>query len=91
MTDTRISMIRKRLEAAFQPQALEILDESHRHAGHPGARDGRGHFDMLIVADAFSGKTPLERHKMVYEALGDLMHSDIHALSLQAKAPGETR
>jgi len=83
----RVSAIRSRLEAAFAPEVLEITDESHLHAGHPGARDGRGHFRVRIVSKKFAGTNPLERHRMVYEALGDLMRTDIHALSLTAHPP----
>lgn len=83
----RISAMRARLEAAFAPEELEIIDESHLHVGHPGARDGRGHFKVRIVSDSFTGTTPLDRHRMIYEALGDLMKTDIHALSLIAHPP----
>jgi len=83
----RVSAIRSRLEAAFSPDELEITDESWQHVGHPGARDGRGHFHVRIVSKRFAGTNPLERHRMVYEALGDLMKTDIHALSLTAHPP----
>ncbi|HEX6996022.1 MAG TPA: BolA family protein [Gammaproteobacteria bacterium] len=84
----RVSAIRSRLEAAFEPDVLEISDESRLHAGHAGARDGRGHFRVHIVSKKFAGTSPLERHRMVYEALEDLMKTDIHALSLTAHPPG---
>jgi len=87
MSRDRISAIRSRLEAAFLPEELDIVDESHLHVGHPGARDGRGHFKVRIVSKRFAGTNPLERHRMVYEALGDLMKTDIHALSLIAHPP----
>lgn len=83
----RVSEIRSRLETAFSPEELEIRDESRKHIGHPGARDGRGHFHVHIVSQRFVGTSPLERHRMVYEALGDLMQTDIHALSLTAQPP----
>ena len=86
---TRVDQIRAALQAAFAPQHLVIEDESDRHAGHAGAASGRGHFRVEIVAGAFAGQPPLARHRQVYEALGDLMQSDIHALSIQARAPGE--
>jgi BolA protein len=80
----RISAIRAKLVEAFDPDEIDIVDESHLHAGHPGARDGRGHFRVRLVSRRFAGTKPLERHRMVYEALGGLMQSDIHALSLIA-------
>jgi len=86
---TRVERIRAALEAAFAPSRLEVEDDSHRHAGHPGARDGRGHFNVLIVSPAFAGKAPLARHRAVYAALGDMMQTDIHALSIQARTPAE--
>lgn len=87
MSEDRISRMRARLEAALAPEQLEIHDESHKHVGHAGARDGRGHFSCTIVSAAFAGKLPLERHRMVYEALDDLMLTDIHALSIRALTP----
>jgi len=89
MSEDRISRMRARLEAALAPESLEIRDDSHLHAGHPGAKDGRGHFNVYIVSTKFAGVNPLERHRLVYEALGDMMQTDIHALSMQARAPGE--
>lgn len=85
----RAGQIRAALTAAFAPQHLVIEDESHRHAGHAGAATGRGHFRVEIVSAAFAGLPPLARHRQVYAALGALMQTDIHALSLQARAPGE--
>lgn len=87
MTAERIAVIRAKLEREFAPEELEIVDESHLHAGHPGARDGRGHFRVRLVSDRFRGTKPLERHRMVYVALGDLLNTDIHALSLIALPP----
>jgi BolA protein len=86
----RIDRIRQRLEQQFAPAALEVIDESHRHAGHPGARSGKGHFRVRIVASAFAGLPALRRHQLVYESLDELMTQDIHALSIEALAPGET-
>jgi BolA protein len=83
-------MIRARLEAALAPQTLEIIDDSHLHAGHAGAKDGRGHFSVRIISQRFAGTNPLERHRMVYEALGSLMDTDIHALHLTALCPNQT-
>jgi BolA family transcriptional regulator, general stress-responsive regulator len=85
----RIALIRERLTAALAPQRLEIVDESHKHAGHPGARGGGGHFKVLIVSESFADKGLLQRHRMVFDALGGAMHSEIHALSIQAYTPNE--
>ena len=85
----RIDMIREKLTAALSPDQLDIIDESHLHAGHPGARGGGGHFNVTIVSTAFEGENLLARHRMVYDALGDAMKSEIHALSIKAKTPGE--
>jgi BolA protein len=82
-------MIRRQLTAALNPTELDIEDESHRHAGHAGARDGRGHFRVRIVSAAFTGKSALARHRAVYAALGDLMQTDIHALAIDARTPEE--
>lgn len=89
MTSQRVAIIRQRLEAAFQPLELEIVDDSHRHAGHAGARDGRGHFNVRLVSAAFTGKRQVERHKLVYAVLGTLMQTDIHALGLAALSPDD--
>lgn len=86
---TRVERIRERLVAALAPSDLAIEDESHRHAGHAGARDGRGHFRVRVVSDAFRGQAPLARHRAVYAALGELMQSDIHALAIDARTPEE--
>ena len=85
----RVELIRRQLSAALSPTELDIEDESHRHAGHAGARDGRGHFRVRIVSQAFAGKSALARHRAVYAALGDLMQTDIHALAIDARAPEE--
>jgi BolA protein len=88
MTSERVALIRSRLEEAFSPESLEIVDDSHRHAGHAGAQDGRGHFSVHIVSSRFAGTKTLERHRMIYAALGSLMQTDIHALSVTARSPG---
>jgi BolA family transcriptional regulator, general stress-responsive regulator len=75
--------------AALAPESVEILDESGLHVGHAGARDGGGHYQLIIVSVAFSGKALQVRHRMVYDALGTLMHKDIHALAIKAYAPDE--
>ena len=85
----RVESIRRRLTAALAPTALDIEDESHRHAGHAGARDGRGHFRVRIVSAAFEGQSAIARHRAVYAALGDLMQTDIHALAIEARTPEE--
>ena len=86
---SRVERIRVALQAALAPSRLVVTDDSHKHAGHEGARDGRGHFDVQIVSQAFAGRSPLARHRMVYAALGRMMETDIHALSIQARTPGE--
>jgi BolA protein len=87
----RLDRIRAALERALSPQALAIEDESHHHVGHAGAATGRGHFAVRVVSDAFAGKPLIQRHRLVYAALGDLMQTDIHALSIQALTPDEAR
>lgn len=90
MTAERVALIRSRLEAAFEPDELEVVDDSRRHAGHPGARDGRGHFNVRIRSRRFAGKRTVERHRMIYSALGSLMQTDIHALGLVALSPADS-
>ena len=87
--EDRVPAIRAALEAAFGPEALEVVDESHLHAGHAGARDGRGHFRVRIVSPGVAGRLPLARHRAVYAALGEMMTTDIHALSIDARTPEE--
>jgi BolA protein len=82
-----VELLRERL-ASLKPLTLVIEDESHRHAGHAGAKEG-GHYDLQIVAEAFTGKNTVARHRMIYAATGDLMRCGIHALSIRAMAPGE--
>ena len=84
--------IRSRLTHALQPEALELTDRSALHAGHAGAAPGGNtHWHLVIVSPAFSGKSTVARHRMVYEAIGDLMSRPIHALEIDARAPGERR
>ena len=90
MNAERIALIRSRLQAAFEPDELEIVDDSHRHAGHAGARDGRGHFNVRIRSQHFSGRKTVERHRMIYAALGSLMQTDIHALGVIALSPDDS-
>lgn len=89
MNPERVDLIRGRLEQRFAPLELEVQDDSAAHQGHAGARDGRGHYSVRIVSPAFTGQARLERHRMVYAALGELMQQDIHALSIAALAPDE--
>lgn len=86
MSENRVLKIRARLIAEFAPTELEVIDESHKHAGHAGARDGRGHFKVRIVSAKFTGRKPIERHRMVFAALDSMLKTDIHALSVQAAA-----
>lgn len=84
-----IDIIRSRL-SALEPLELEITDDSHRHAGHAGARAGGGHFELRIVSVAFSGQNTLARHRSIHALLADLMPSRIHALAISARAPEES-
>ena len=88
MSATRLQKIENRLRSVFTPTELSVEDDSHLHAGHEGARDGKGHFRVFIVADAFAGKPTIQRHRLIYSALAELMQSDIHALSIDARPPG---
>lgn len=87
MNEARIEEIRRRIESALNPTELKIVDESHKHVGHAGARDGRGHFQVRVISSCFAGLRPLQRHRLVYQAVGDLMDTDIHALTIEASAP----
>ena len=81
-----------RLEAALQalePLRVDVVDDSHKHVGHEGARDGRGHYSVVVVSAAFAGKAPVARHRLVYAAVGDLLQTDIHALAVKALTPEE--
>jgi len=89
MNTDRLAMIRSRLTQALQPTSLEIIDESARHAGHAGAASGGGHFIVHIVSGVFQDKNLIQRHRMVYDAVGNMMHTQIHALSIQANTPQE--
>ncbi len=85
----RPALIRQRLSEALTPEQLEVIDESHLHVGHPGAADGRGHFRVRIVSPLFHGLPRLARHRRVYRALGELMKTDIHALTIEALSEHE--
>lgn len=87
--EDRPAKIRKELEERLDPTELLIKDQSHLHAGHEGAKDGRGHFNVTIVSEAFKGLNRIQRHRMVYDALTQLLQTDIHALRIKAFTPGE--
>lgn len=89
--ESRIERLRAALAVAFPDASVDLVDESHLHAGHAGARSGRGHFRLAITCEAFAGLTPLARHRKVFGALDALMASDIHALSIDAKTPAERK
>jgi BolA protein len=84
-------VITEKLSTAFTPQSVEVLDESHQHAGHAGHREGgETHFRVYIVAEAFRGKSRLERHRMINETLASELKGGVHALAIRASAPGES-
>lgn len=85
---TVAATMRDRL-AELSPESVEILDESGAHVGHAGAKDGGGHYQLIIVSQAFAQQPLQARHRMVYAALGSLMHREIHALAIKAYAPDE--
>lgn len=86
--EQRPAAIQEKLVRAFSPSEIEVVDDSHKHAGHASA-GGAGHFTVQLVSPAFSGKSTVERHRMVYAALAELMPEHIHALSIRASAPAE--
>lgn len=81
--------IKQRLNDAFQPELIEIIDDSAAHAGHAGAQRGGGHFNVTIVAKSFEGQSLIKRHQAIYQALGDMMAGEIHALGINALTPSE--
>ena len=85
----RVKTITEKLELALAPEHLEITDDSHLHAGHAGAAGGGGHFSVKIVSSRFRGCSTLARHRQVYQAVGDMMPGEIHALSIRARTPEE--
>ena len=89
MTASRVENIELLLRQAFAPSELQVRDQSHLHEGHAGARDGKGHFAVTIVSEHFSGLNRIARHRMVYDALGEFMKSEIHALRINALTPAE--
>ena len=87
MNTARVAKIEAILTDAFSPSHLLVKDQSHLHAGHAGAQEGLGHYEVKIVSSAFAGLRPLARHRLIYDALGTLMETDIHALKIDATAP----
>ena len=85
-----IDLIKSLLTESLSPAQLEIADNSQAHAGHAGAQSGGGHYHVRIVADAFTGKSLVQRHQLIYKALGDLMKHEIHALGIEAFSPSES-
>ena len=80
----------RRLDSALSPTRVELVDESEKHRGHGGYNpEGESHFSLEIESEAFTGKSRVERQRMIYKALGDLMRERVHALSIKARAPGE--
>jgi BolA protein len=88
MPSIKVAEIRLALERELTPLSLEIIDDSAKHAGHAGAREG-GHFRVVLVAEAFKGRSQLERHRLVYAAVAPLMGQGVHALSIVARTPDE--
>lgn len=82
--EQRLLEIQRRLEEELSPESLQVEDESHLHVGHEGAKSGLGHFRVLVVSDRFQGLSPIKRHRLVYQAMGELMQTDIHALTIEA-------
>jgi BolA protein len=83
-TTDRLERIRALLAEGLQAREVNVIDDSHLHVGHPGARDGRGHFRVRIVSPAFAGLRQVQRHQLVYRALGEMLQTDIHALGITA-------
>lgn len=89
MSTPATAALREALVRALQPRSLEIVDDSARHAGHAGARGGGAHLRVILVADAFRGRSRLERHRLVYDAVAPLLHGAVHALNIDARSPEE--
>jgi BolA protein len=90
-TSPRAERIVGELRQALHTDRVELIDDSHLHAGHAGAKEGKGHFRVRVVSDDFDGLRTLQRHQLVYRSLGELMQTDIHALSITALTPDEAR
>mgnify|MGYP001610281231 FL=1 len=91
MARPSVERIKSRLESAFAAAQVSVRDDSARHAGHEGAREGAGHFQVRIESDAFAGRSRLQRHRMVYEALADMLPGEIHALNIEAISPDDDK
>lgn len=91
MTRPSVDRIRSRLESIFAAAQVSVRDDSARHAGHAGARGGAGHFLVRIESEAFAGRSRLQRHRMVYEALADMLPDEIHALNIEAISPDDDK
>ena len=91
LNSERMARMRSLLVAALSPASLELVDDSHKHVGHVGARGGLGHFSVDIVSDGFADMAPVARHRAIYEALGEMMTTDIHALSIRARTSSEAQ
>ncbi len=87
----RVNTIERLLIDAFAPTELLVKDQGHLHAGHAGAKEGKGHFDVRIVSEKFAGQSRIERHRLVYDALGSFMQSDVHALRINAISPTDQK
>jgi len=85
----RVQQIEAKLRVALEPESLDIIDDSHKHAGHAGSKGGAGHFDLTIVSEKFSGMNTVGRHRLIYDVLSDMMPAEIHALSIKAFSPEE--
>ena len=90
MNAARVETIRNHLRDALHTQDIDVIDDSHLHAGHAGAREGKGHFRVRVVSEDFRGLRALQRHQLIYRSLGGLLQTDIHALSITALTPDET-
>lgn len=88
---SRAERIVGELRSALHTDQVELIDDSHLHAGHAGAREGKGHFRVRVVSADFAGLRTLQRHQLIYRSLGELMQTDIHALSITALTPDEAR
>jgi BolA protein len=89
MKNQRAERIAARLQATLAPQRISVQDDSARHAGHAGARGGAGHFIVRIESQAFAGRSRIERHRLIYQALADMMPGEIHALNIDARSPDD--
>jgi BolA family transcriptional regulator, general stress-responsive regulator len=88
-SNDRVQRIREKLITALEATLVEVIDDSHLHAGHAGATDGKGHYTVRLVSSRFINLRPMARHQLVYQAVAEMMHTEIHALSIIALAPNE--